>query len=291
MAPALQPGFEGQGSMGTVLYTRCLPVWLPRPPGIDDLVLMNESAVLIVDLVSQVNSAKGGPLRPALAVMARAPSPGRVKTRLCPPLAPEEAAEFYDCLLRDVLGDLSRSERWDTWVAYAERSRDYFLKLREPRVALLPQRGASLGDRMHAVFVDLGGAGYRQVVLVGSDVPGLAKTSVRTACEVLEQGRCDVALGPAHDGGYYLIGLNRPAEGLFRGVSWSTGSVLDQTLARARDLRLRTHLVSAAYDVDVAEDLQRLRRDLDGSRELRAVRPRTHAWMSRRAQAPGEKTR
>lgn len=241
--------------------------------------------------MSRGNSAKGGPLAPALAVMARAPSPGRVKTRLCPPLTPEEAADFYDCLLRDVLGELSRSERWDTWVAYAERSRDYFLKLRESRVGLLPQRGASLGARMHSVFVDLRRAGYRQVVLVGSDVPTLAGASVRAACEVLEQDRCDVALGPAHDGGYYLVGLSRPVEELFTGVSWSTGSVLEQTLARARELGLRAHLVAAAYDIDVAEDMQRLWRDLEGSRELRMSRPRTHAWMSRRARAAGEKTR
>ena len=242
--------------------------------------------------MSRGNSAKGGSLAPALAVMARAPVPGRVKTRLCPPLTPEEAADFYDCLLRDVVGDLSRSERWDTWVAYAERSRDYFLKLGERRVALLPQRGASLGDRMHAVFVDLRRAGYRQVVLVGSDVPTLAGASVRAACEALERDRCDVAIGPAHDGGYYLMGLSRPVEGLFRGVFWSTGSVLDQTLARARELGLRTHLVAAEYDIDVAEDMQWLRRDLEGSRELRARRPRTHAWVSRRARAaPAVRTR
>ena len=213
--------------------------------------------------------------------MARAPRPGKVKTRLCPPLNPDQAAEFYECVLRDVLSDLAPSERWDTWVAYAERSRDYFLQLPEPGMALLPQRGDSLGERMHAVFVDLCHAGYRQVVLVGSDIPTLKAASIERACEVLEQHRSDLVLGPADDGGYYLIGLNRPEQRLFSGIAWSTASVLEQTLARARQLELRAETVPGTYDVDVAKDMERLRRDLEGSRELRARRPRTRAWMRR----------
>ena len=213
--------------------------------------------------------------------MARAPRPGKVKTRLCPPLNPDQAAEFYECVLRDVLCELASSERWDTWVAYAESSRDYFLQLPEPGTALLPQRGASLGERMHAVFVDLFHAGYRQVVLVGSDIPTLEAASINRACEVLEQRRSDLVLGPADDGGYYLIGLGRPEERLFSGIAWSTASVLQQTLARARQLELRAETVPGTYDVDVAKDLERLARDLEGSRELRARRPRTRAWMRR----------
>ena len=214
--------------------------------------------------------------------MARAPAPGKVKTRLCPPLTPGQAAEFYECVLRDVLADLAPSERWHTWVAYAERSRDYFLQLPRPGVALLPQRGASLGERMHSVFVDLCHAGYRQVVLVGSDIPGLDAASVRQACEILEQDRSDLVLGPADDGGYYLIGLTRPEERLFTGISWSTPLVLEQTLVRARQSERRVRRVAGAYDVDVAPDLVRLRRDLEHSRDLRASRPRTSAWIRRR---------
>ena len=215
--------------------------------------------------------------------MARAPAPGRVKTRLCPPLDPGQAAEFYECVLRDVLGELAPSERWDTWVAYAERSRDYFLQLREYDVALLPQRGASLGERMHAVFVDLCHAGYRQVVLVGSDIPTLKAASVEQACDLLEQDRSDLVLGPADDGGYYLIGLTRPVESLFSGIAWSTPSVLEETLAKARQPELRVRMVAGTYDVDTAEDMERLSRDLEESRELCDSRPRTRAWMRRRS--------
>ncbi len=214
--------------------------------------------------------------------MGRAPVAGRVKTRLCPPLDPEQAAEFYECVLRDVLHELAPSTRWDTWVAYAERSRDYFQRLPEHGIGLLPQRGASLGERMHAVFTDLCHAGYRQVVLVGSDIPTLTAASIGKACDVLQTGRSDVVLGPADDGGYYLIGLNRPEESLFSGIVWSTASVLEDTLARARQLDLRVRTVAGTYDVDVAEDLERLRRDFECSRTLRGRRPRTRAWMRRR---------
>lgn len=215
--------------------------------------------------------------------MARAPVPGKVKTRLCPPLDPGQAAEFYECVLRDVLDELSAWKRWDTWAAYAEQSRDYFLRLAVPRIALLPQRGATLGERMHAVFVDLCHAGYRQVVLVGSDIPALRGASVAEACNALERDRSDLVLGPADDGGYYLIGLQRPEEKLFDDMAWSTPSVLDETLARARQLDLRVHKVDGTYDIDVPGDIQRLRGDLDGSFELRARRPRTHAWTHARA--------
>lgn len=213
--------------------------------------------------------------------MARAPVPGAVKTRLCPPLDPVQAAEFYECVLRDVLHELESSARWDTWVAYAERSRDYFQQFPEPGIALLPQRGASLGERMHAVFTDLCHAGYRQVILVGSDIPTLRASSVRKACEVLDRNRFDLVLGPADDGGYYLIGLGRPEARLFSDIAWSTASVLEQTLAKARELDLRVGTVAGTYDVDVAADLARLLRDFERSGTLRARRPRTHAWMRR----------
>ncbi len=219
---------------------------------------------------------------PAVAVMARAPKPGAVKTRLCPPLTHAEAADFYACVLEDVLHHLAGAARWHTWVAYAERSRSYFARVPELAPNLLPQRGDSLGARMHAVFTDLRDSGYRQVVVVGSDIPALSAAAVERACDWLRQDACDVVLGPADDGGYYLIGLNRPVAGLFTGVAWSTAAVLHQTLDKARRLGLRVRMVAGAYDVDVAADLERLRRDFDESAGLRAGRPRTHRWIQAR---------
>lgn len=211
--------------------------------------------------------------------MARAPRPGAVKTRLCPPLTHAEAADFYACVLQDVLDHLARSERWDTWVAYAERSRNYFARMPKLGAALLPQRGDSLGARMYGVFTDLRDEGYPQVVVVGSDIPTLSTAAVGSACEWLRQDACDVVLGPADDGGYYLIGLNRPVEELFQGVAWSTATVLDQTLDKARRLGLRVRTVPCTYDIDLPADLERLRRDFEASADLRASRPRTRRWV------------
>ena len=223
---------------------------------------------------------------PAVAVMARAPRPGAVKTRLCPPLTHAEAADLYACVLRDVLDHLAGAEPWDTWVAYAERSRSYFARIPGLAANLLPQRGGSLGARMHAVFTDLWDDGYRQVVVVGSDIPTLSRASVGSACDWLRQDACDVVLGPADDGGYYLIGLNRPVEELFAGVAWSTANVLDQTLDKARRLGLRVRMVARTYDIDLAADLERLRGDFEASADLRASRPRTRRWLLRRTALP-----
>ncbi len=235
--------------------------------------------------LNEISRGKAGAVaqsgKPAVVVMARAPVSGRVKTRLCPPLDPDQAAEFYECLLWDVLRELMRSACWDLWVAYAENSRDYFSQWATHDMGLMPQRGSSLGERMHAVFVDLCRAGYRQVILVGSDIPALTVASIRRVCDVLELDQGDLALGPANDGGYYLIGLTSPEEKLFRGISWSTASVLSETLAVARQLELRVHMLDATYDVDIAGDMEHLRRDLMNSRSLRTSRPRTYAWMRR----------
>ena len=157
-------------------------------------------------------------------------------------------------------------------------------QLPEHGIALLPQRGASLGERMHAVFVDLCHVGYRQVSPGWErHSPPSGQSSVRKACDFLRQGRSDVVLGPADDGGYYLIGLGRPEERLFSGIAWSTASVLEQTLARARELELRVGTV--------ARHLRRRRGGGlgDGFFKTSNVRvrcatvgPGTHAWMHRR---------
>ena len=147
--------------------------------------------------------------------------------------------------------------------------------------ALLPQRGASLGARMHAVFVDLCHVGYRQVILVGSDIPTLKAVSITRTCDLLERGRSDLVLGPADDGGYYLIGLGQPEARLFSDIAWSTASVLEQTSGKGAGTGSPCRDGAGTYDVDVAADLERLLRDFEGSGTLRANRPRTHVWMRR----------
>ena len=123
---------------------------------------------------------------------------------------------------------------------------------------------------MYHIFVDLFRKHYRQVVITGSDLPTLPVASLEQACAGLAREDIDAVLGPALDGGYYLIGMKEPRRGLFRGIDWSSASVLETTLSRMKQLELRVKLLPPAYDIDVAEDLDRLRRDFETSPELRA---------------------
>jgi rSAM/selenodomain-associated transferase 1 len=199
----------------------------------------------------------------ALVIFAKAPIPGEVKTRLCPPLTPDEAATLHgsfvlDMLERTKLAVAKLQLPFHRYLACAPSSELVFFKIMEERqgVRLLDQVGESLGQRMHHTFVDLFAKGYKQVIIVGTDVPTLPLSVYQEALALL--GLSDVVLGPALDGGYYLIGLTKPAEQLFTGVPWSTDQVLAVTQQNAKALGLSVELTTAWRDVDTIADLQSL---------------------------------
>lgn len=144
------------------------------------------------------------------------------------------------------------------YLACAPSSELVFFKIMEERqsVSLLDQIGEDLGQRMHRASVDLFAKGYKQVIIVGADVPTLPLSVYQDALAILD--RSDLVLGPALDGGYYLIGLKRPAEQLFTGVPWSTDQVLAVTQQKAKTLGLTVELTTAWRDVDTIADLQSL---------------------------------
>jgi hypothetical protein len=199
----------------------------------------------------------------ALVIFAKAPIPGEVKTRLCPPLTPDEAATLHGSFVLDMLerSKLAVAELklpFHRYLACAPSSELVFFKIMEERqgVRLLDQVGEDLGQRMHRTFVDLFAESYKQVIIVGTDVPTLPLSVYQEAFAML--GRSDVVLGPALDGGYYLIGLKQPAEKLFAGVPWSTDQVLAVTQLNAKTLGLSVGLTTAWRDVDTIADLQSL---------------------------------
>jgi uncharacterized protein len=199
----------------------------------------------------------------ALVIFAKAPIPGEVKTRLCPPLTPDEAATLHgsfvlDMLERTKLAVTKLQLPFHRYLACAPSSELVFFKIMEERqgVRLLDQVGEDLGQRMHRTFVDLFARGYKQVIIVGTDVPTLPLSVYQEAFAML--GRSDVVLGPALDGGYYLIGLKQPAEKLFTGVPWSADQVLAVTQQQAKQLGLSVGLTTAWRDVDALADLQSL---------------------------------
>jgi uncharacterized protein len=199
----------------------------------------------------------------ALVIFAKAPIPGEVKTRLCPPLTPEEAATLHGSFVLDMLERTKLAVArfqlpFQRYLACAPFSDHVFFRIMEERhgVRLLDQIGKDLGQRMHRTFTDLFAKGYKQVVIVGTDVPTLPLTVYQEAFAILS--RSDLVLGPALDGGYYLIGLTAPSEKLLAGIPWSTDQVLAVTQQQAKTLGLSVGLTATWRDVDRITDLQTL---------------------------------
>ena len=225
--------------------------------------------------------SKNGDLdRPrALVVMAKPPREGDVKTRLCPPMTLAQASTFHECLLQDTVAKMERCLSAQLWIAFAPDGDEYFRSSFGARAKLLSQRGSDLGERMHHIFVDLSQLGYREIVVLGSDIPTVSLSSVEQAFHVLGSNVEDVVLGPAGDGGYYLIGLKTPMEEIFQGISWSNAAVLENTLLRISNLGLKLTLLPMAYDIDMAEDLKRLWNDFETSPTLREDVPKTYGFL------------
>lgn len=225
----------------------------------------------------------------ALAIFAKAPVAGEVKTRLCPPLAPAEAAELSRCFLVDTVERACTLATVQVYLAITPvESEPAFRALLPFPVQYIPQRGESLGEREVNVFADLLGQGFSSVVLIGSDIPTLPLAHLRAAFMQLEDPRCDAVFGPSHDGGYYLVGMRAVHRELFQHIAWSTSQVLAQTLAQARRHRLHVLLVPSWYDVDTAEDLRRLAADL-GQRIGPEDAPRTRAYLTRLGLCPANR--
>jgi rSAM/selenodomain-associated transferase 1 len=209
--------------------------------------------------VSKVDSSQ--PLN-ALLVMAKHPTPGQSKTRLCPPLSPEQAAALYECLLRDTLHLMRQVPETQPVIAYFPRSaRDYFARL-APDFELWPQAGENLGARLDYVLTHYLDRGYRRVVAMNSDGPTLPAAHLVTAFEALDEDKTDVVLGPSEDGGYYLIGMKQPAPRLLREVEMSTPHVAADTLILARAEGLDVKILPGWYDVDDGGSLSRLAEEL-----------------------------
>jgi hypothetical protein len=196
----------------------------------------------------------------ALLTMAKRPAPGRTKTRLSPPLSPLQATGLYEAFLRDTLDLMRQMAGVQPVIAYAPApEKPYFAGL-APEFDLYLQEGPDLGTRLDNAFSHHFAMGYDRVVIMDSDSPTLPLSALRAAFEALD--RVDVTLGPCDDGGYYLIGLKRPAPRLLREVRMSTPNVLTDTLALAGAESLSVELLTPWYDVDDAATLNRLRKEL-----------------------------
>lgn len=198
----------------------------------------------------------------AVALFAKAPVPGQVKTRLSPPLTPEEAAEVARACLHDTLERFSRS-RDVAMTLFLEGEPDDALRALAARhaVAIRPQASGSLGARLRAALGVLLGEGHACAIAIGSDSPTLPPARIAAAIGALRAH--DAVLGPTEDGGYYLIGVSRPAWALLEEIPWSTSEVARTTRERAASAGISLAELEAWYDVDDAETLRRALADSD----------------------------
>lgn len=210
-------------------------------------------------------------------VFAKAPEPGRVKTRLVPVLGEEGAADLYRQFVEHSLASacaasLGPVELWCT----PDAGNAFLVDCARRHGAQLREQGAGdLGERMRR-SLDAATAGGGHGLLIGSDIPAMSPEYLRDAADRLSAGN-DAVFGPAEDGGYVLIGMARSPEAqLFEGVAWGEASVMEQTRQRLRALLWRWHELPPLWDVDRPEDLLRLERlpATGFAAMLRAARPK-----------------
>ena len=209
-----------------------------------------------------------------LVIMAKAPRPGAVKTRLTPRLSPAAVTAFYCCLLDDTLA-LARSLR-DVEIAIMCPNSDVneLAQVAGNEARVVAQNGEGLAAGLTSVFAQFAEDHQRRVIAFNSDSPHLPRSVLEAAFETLAAH--DVVVGPTHDGGYYLVGAKASHPMLFAGDGMGTSSALERLLSRARSLELSIGFADSFYDIDVGDDLTRLAQEL---RLAPARAPRTAAWL------------
>ena len=209
-----------------------------------------------------------------LVIMAKAPRPGTVKTRLAQSFPVEAVTELYRCLLDDTL-TLARS-LGDVEIAIMcpEPDVSELAKLAGERARVVAQKGEGLAAGLTSVFAHFAEDSHRRTIAFNSDSPHLPRFVLENAFETLATH--DVVVGPTHDGGYYLVGAKASHLPLFANDGMGTCTALERLLSRAQALEISVGLVDASYDIDIADDLARLAEEL---RLNPAKAPRTAGWL------------
>lgn len=215
-----------------------------------------------------------------LVIMAKAPKPGMVKTRLTDSLPSPAVTALYRCLLEDTLALATSLTNVEVAVMCPESDQDELAHLVGSTVQVVAQKGEGLAAGLTSVFRHFTGDGRQHVIAFNSDSPHLAPSVLDSAFEILDTH--DVVVGPTHDGGYYLVGAKAAHSTLFENDSMGTESALDRLLTRTKTLELSTGFTEPFYDIDVANDLILLAREL---RLAPAKAPRTASWFGEWQQA------
>jgi uncharacterized protein len=215
-----------------------------------------------------------------LVIMAKAPRPGMVKTRLAQSLPAPAVTAFYRCVLDDTV-TLARSLKGvHVAVMCPESHKDELMDLLGSSVDVVAQKGEGLAAALTSVFAHFASTVQQRVIAFNSDSPHLSPSVLEDAFKTLVAH--DVVVGPTHDGGYYLVGAKRSHLTPFAGDGMGTRSALDRLLARTEALGLSTGFTESFYDIDVADDLIRLADELQLAPEKAS---RTAAWFTEWEQA------
>jgi len=215
-----------------------------------------------------------------LVIMAKAPRPGMVKTRLARSLPVSAVTALYRCLLDDTL-TLARSlEGVDVAVMCPAADLEDLVQAVGDAIPVIPQVGNGLAAALCSVFAHCKDAGSSRIVAFNGDSPHLPTSILQAAFRLLEG--CDLVVGPTHDGGYYLVGARMPHPDLFTTDAMGTANALEALLTKARDLRLSVQLTDPFYDIDEVADLSRLAEELQ---RTPGRAPKTAKWLCEWASA------
>lgn len=209
-----------------------------------------------------------------LVIMAKAPRPGRVKTRLARSIPEEAVTELYRCLLQDTMALANEVCDVNVAIMCPELDIQELTRFTEGKTNVVAQQGDGLAAALSSVFAQFAAPGGQSVIAFNSDSPHLPVSILTGAFEELVAH--DVVVGPTFDGGYYLVGAKDCHASLFHGDGIGTSSALEALLARARSLQLSVGFTDPFYDIDLEDDLSRLATELRLAPE-RA--PRTAAWL------------
>ena len=192
-----------------------------------------------------------------LIIFLKHPEPGKVKTRLAEEIGAQRAAEIYSAMAERIVSELSLCPEYHTLLQYHPPEKENEIRdwLANTRMRLRAQSGESLGDKLSEEFEKIFSEDTERAVVIGTDCVDITVDHLREAFSYLDE--YDAVLGPARDGGYYLLGLRAHDSRIFGGIDWSTGLVLSQTIERLNSLSLRYILLEELNDIDTASDLVR----------------------------------